>query len=329
MSNVSNPAGPVNPVNPQKSNEPAKPGTEKFRELMKIDSSAEKQKKRKKRSDEAHEEQKAKISVGPAATEKLVEAKKTQKYPKIQKVGEGEKKQTKHQKRSEETATEIAREEAAALTQKKPVQPLEVPDETKKAEEDVKTAVKQATVSSQIHKELEQIIDEEEQAVQKEQKKEEFKKIITSKEETKKETVKPSSVPSPSTLLGPLFLAPATAAPPAYSLLDSQTWALFEKMVSVISILKDSGVTETTLHLNTPEFANSQYYGAQIIIREYSTAPLTYNIELIGNPLAAELFRKNLTTLRSAFDDPKYRFRIHRLDASIKRVESKKDKESA
>ena len=101
-------------------------------------------------------------------------------------------------------------------------------------------------------------------------------------------------------------------------------------MISVISILKDSGVTETTIHLISPEFANSQLFGSQVIIREYSTAPLVYNIEFMGNPQAARLFQKNLNQLRSAFNDPKYRFRVNRLEASIsneeyRRVERKKN----
>ncbi len=72
----------------------------------------------------------------------------------------------------------------------------------------------------------------------------------------------------------------------------------------------------------------SQLFGLQMIIREYSSAPLVYNIEFMGNPQAARLFQKNLNQLRSAFNDPKYRFRVNRLEASIsneeyRRVEGK------
>ncbi|MGH2613486.1 MAG: hypothetical protein ACRDFB_10630, partial [Rhabdochlamydiaceae bacterium] len=172
--------------------------------------------------------------------------------------------------------------------------------------------------------------EEEAEIVQKEDVAENFKKAVAHKEESKKETEQQISNAPSTTTLGPLFLSPAATTTPAYALLDPQTLALFEKMISVISILKDSGITETTLHLSTPEFANSQFYGAQIIIREYSTAPLAYNIEFFGNPLAAETFRKNLPLLRSAFNDPKYRFRINRLESSISqedhpRVERKKE----
>ncbi len=189
-----------------------------------------------------------------------------------------------------------------------------------------------SATSAQLQKDLDKIFEEEEQVEQKEEVAEEFKKVVSRKEESKKESVQQPSTGPSTTVLGPSFLAPASQVAPAYSLLSADALALFEKMVSVISILKDSGVTETTLHLTSPEFANSQFYGAQIIIREYSSAPLTYNIEFLGNPLATEQFRKNLTTLRSAFDDPKYRFRVHRLESSISnepypRVERKKGSE--
>lgn len=315
---------PLRPVNPDKSTEPVRPGTDKFKDMMKIDPNAEKQKKNKKRSQESREESKARLQSGPAEPGRHITTKKTERYPKIQKIGESEKKQTKHGKRSEETATELAREEAAALVQKKSVQPLEIPPSGEPVSEE---EIAEATAAAaQAQKDLEHVLDEEKQATQKEEVAQEYKKAAVKKEETKAGE-KPQITPS--TTLGPLFLAPASATAPAYSLLDAQTLALFEKMVSVLSILKESGVTETTIHLGA-EFANSQYAGAQITIREYSTAPLTYNIEFFGNPLAADAFRKNLGTLRSAFNDPKYRFRVHRLESSISkqpfpRVERKKD----
>ncbi len=328
MSSVSNPTGPVNPNDPQKQTDPVKPGTDKFKDLMKIDSSAEKQKKRKKRSQETEEEEKAKLQAGPAEPDKTAASKKAEKYPKIQKVGESEKQQTRHGKRSEETTTELAREEAAALSQKKMNAPLEFV-QAEKAEKDNDELTKTSIAASQTHKEIEQIFEEEEQLLEKELDIETFKTVAAKKEEAKKETT-PIASPSPSTNLGPLFLSPAASTPPAYSLLDAQALALFEKMASVISILKESGVTETTIHLISPEFANSQLYGAQVVIREYSTAPLSYNIEFMGNPLAAQLFQKNLPQLRNAFNDPKYRFRINRLESSIskedyRRVERKEE----
>lgn len=316
---MSNPAGPINPVNPPKSSEPVQPGSDKFKELMKIDSSAEKQKKKKKRHQETQEENKAKLQAGPAEPEKTADSKKVEKYPKVQKVGESEKQQTRHGKRSEETTTELAREEAAALAQTRVNPPLEF-TQTDKAKAEDQSVVQAASTSAQTHKEIEQIFQEEEQLVQKQESAEAFKTVAAQKEESKKEAT-PLPPPPASSTLGPLFLPPGSAAPPAYALLDAQTLALFEKMISVISILKDSGVTETTIHLISPEFANSQLYGSQVIIREYSSAPLTYNIEFMGNPQAARLFQKNLSQLRSAFNDPKYRFRVNRLEASISNEE--------
>lgn len=308
MSNVSNPSGPVGPLNPHRPAEPAKPGTKEFKDLMKVKGSPEKQKKHKKRSEE---DPKQKISAGPASPDKEVkEAKKTKEYATVEKIGESDKKQKKEQKRPEEKVTELAREEAAALAQKKPVQPMEV-SKIGESKEEAKI-----DITSQQIKDVQKNIEEEEQIVEKEEIAEKFEKAVLKKQEPKKET--PSQPPGAlsSTTLGPLFLAPAAAAPPAYALMSGQTLQLFEKMIAMISIMQDSGMSETTIHLD------SHYYGAQIIIREYSSAPLTYNIELVGNPMAVALFRKNLNLLRSAFDDPKLRYRVHRLDASL---DQKKD----
>lgn len=332
MSSVSNPTGPVNPNDPQKQTGPVRPGTDKFKDLMKIDSNAEKQKKKKKRSQEAEEEQKAKLQAGPAEPDKTATSKKAEKYPKIQKIGESEKQQTRHGKRPEETTTELAREEAAALAQKKMNPPLEF-IQAEKTDKDKDEMTKISIAASQTHKEIEQIFEEEEQLIEKELDIDTFKTVASKKEESKKDLT-PVTSAAPSTPLGPLFLSPTTSAPPAYALLDTQALALFEKMASVITILKETGVTETTIHLISPEFNGSQLYGAQVVIREYSTAPLSYNIEFMGNPLAAQLFQKNLPQLRNAFNDPKYRFRINRLESSIskedyRRVERKEEEEQS
>lgn len=317
MSSVPNPSSPLNPSHPEQSTGPVKPGTDKFKDLMKIDSSAEKQKKKKKRSTESEEENKAQLRAGPAQIERpLTETTKTGKYPKIQKIGESEKKQTKHQKRSEETHTDLAHEEAEALAQKKQPQPLETskPADQLQDHKDVSISIES---SIQNLKELDKTIEEETTLAFKEETKENFKDISLHKEKTTKESIQQPTAAAAPTTLAPSFLSPPTTTAPAYSLLTPDMLALFEKMVSVISILKDSGISETTIHLNTPEFENSQFYGAQIVIREYSTAPLAYNVELLGNPLAADLFKTNLPNLRSSLSDPKYRFRIHRLESSI------------
>lgn len=331
MSNVSNPSGPVNPTNSGRSSEPIKPGTDKFKDLMKIDSSDEKQKKRNKQSSESEEENKAKLQVNLASKNRpLSSTKKTEKFPKVRKAPESDKKQPHHQKRAEET-TPAEPEEAisAATAQKKPFEPIE-------SLEGVETLKEEATIkqesSAQLHRDLEELLKEDQQIVQKEVVAENYQQASAHVEKKKKEETNPTTAQPAaptSSSLGPSFLMPTTEVPPAYALLSSEAFALFEKMVSLITVLHDSGLTETVIHLNTQEFANSPFMGSQIVIREYSTAPLAYNIELIGNPLAANLFTKNISLLRNAFEEGKYRFRINRLESSISkegpdRVERKK-----
>ncbi len=317
MSNVTNPPGPLNPTNPQRSTEPTKPGTDKFKNLMRIDKSNEEQKKRKKRQEEAEEETKAEIQTTAVSAERAAETKRKEKFPKVQKIGESEKKQTKHQKRPEEISLE-AENENIVPSAPKVAQSLELP-----TPEEAKTAVPTARhqTPSQIQEEEEQQIIQQEEKISQEFKLQPEEK----KPHEKKEERLPSILPTASEL-GPLFLAPAAEMPPAYTLLSAETLALFERMVSVMSILHDSGITETVIHLNTPEFAHSFLAGSQIVIREYSTAPLTYNIELVGNPQAVALFTKNLPLLKSAFQEGKHRFRVNRLESTLSRDETPKVK---
>jgi hypothetical protein len=69
--------------------------------------------------------------------------------------------------------------------------------------------------------------------------------------------------------------------------------------------------------LDSAEFVSSVFKGSRIVIREYSTAPLAYNIELIGTPEAVSYFQKNLPQLQASFKDRHYRFRVNRLEAGL------------
>src|SRR6185436_11465389 len=70
--------------------------------------------------------------------------------------------------------------------------------------------------------------------------------------------VPPQTLPA-ATPPGISFLAPTSELPPAYTLLPAPVLALFEKMVSTILVLQNSGITETTIHLNTQEFERTPF----------------------------------------------------------------------
>ena len=90
---------------------------------------------------------------------------------------------------------------------------------------------------------------------------------------------------------------------------------IFDRMVGVMTVMSMSGITETVITLNTPQFASSVFFGSQIIIQEYSTAPQAYNIQLNGSPQAVALFQGNADDLMAAFQAGNYNFRVNRLEA--------------
>lgn len=111
----------------------------------------------------------------------------------------------------------------------------------------------------------------------------------------------------------PLISSGPESLPP-YANLPPQVQELFDRMVGVMTVMNLSGVTETVVTLNTPQFASSVFFGTQIIIQEFSTAPQAFNIQLSGSPQAIALFQNHADDLMAAFQAGKYAFRINRLE---------------
>jgi hypothetical protein len=108
---------------------------------------------------------------------------------------------------------------------------------------------------------------------------------------------------------------PSAAEPlPSYAHLHPQVMEIFDRMVGVMTVMSMSGMTETVITLNSPQFASSVFFGSQIIIQEFSTAPQAFNIQLNGTPQAVELFQGNADDLMAAFQAGNYNFRINRLE---------------
>ncbi|NGX39493.1 MAG: hypothetical protein KR126chlam1_00822 [Chlamydiae bacterium] len=115
---------------------------------------------------------------------------------------------------------------------------------------------------------------------------------------------------------------PPLAAP--FANLHPQVVQLFERMVGVMTVMHESGITETTINLDNPQYANSRFFGAQIVIREFSTAPKVFNIELRGNDEATTLFSANAQELVAAFQGANYNFTVGRVDTSYLPSEMRK-----
>ncbi len=137
------------------------------------------------------------------------------------------------------------------------------------------------------------------------------------------------ALPSPiEEVAAPPTLAPPLIAPPPpvvettpYMQLPPQALALFEKMVGVMTVMVQSGVRETTFTLTAEPFKGSHFFGAEVVIREYSTAPMQYNVELKGSQEAVAQFQANIPYMESALRTGGYNFGIHRIETSLKRIE--------
>lgn len=125
---------------------------------------------------------------------------------------------------------------------------------------------------------------------------------------------------------------PLTGASP-FAQLSPAVLALFEKIAGVMTVMTQSGVTETTVSLTSNQFQGSPFFGAEIVIREYSTAPKQFNVEVRGTVEAVAQFQAHIPYMESAFRSGKYNFGIHRIETSVKKIEEepvsrdKKDKE--
>ncbi len=141
----------------------------------------------------------------------------------------------------------------------------------------------------------------------------EGEKKIEEKEKTSPmETTGLPTTPSDTGVQAPPPPGPETL--PSYANLHPQVQELFDRMVGVMTVMNMSGMTETVITLNSPQFASSVFFGTQIIIQEFSTAPQAFNIQLNGTPQAVALFQGNADDLMAAFQAGNYNFRINRLE---------------
>ncbi len=94
-------------------------------------------------------------------------------------------------------------------------------------------------------------------------------------------------------------------------------WIVSEATAAITHCI-DSGVKETTLRLEGAHFQTSPLYGTEIVITEFSTAPLAFNVEFRCSPTALAFLQPHLPGLAAAFHlTPKREFSFNRIDASL------------
>lgn len=104
--------------------------------------------------------------------------------------------------------------------------------------------------------------------------------------------------------------------------LSPEVFALFERMVGVITLMQNKmGKSETVINLNQSQFASSIFFGCQITIEEYDTAPQEFNIRFSGSELAVGVFvqeKKNLeNALTEGFKKGKFHFKVHKIETDL------------
>lgn len=105
--------------------------------------------------------------------------------------------------------------------------------------------------------------------------------------------------------------------PSLFKGLSANMEALFEKMASHMMVMELTSETQTTLFLDQPQFEGSAFFGTKIIIKEFTAAPKTFNIEIISNPTAIGTIQKQQQSLLSVFAQGNFHFTVHRLDTQI------------
>ena len=280
-----------------------------FGDLMKIGKTDPEQKKKKKQK--AEDEETKKTDAILAQGQKIHKhtpgelASFEKKAQKVEKAGESEKRQPKQGKRTEE---EIAEEASSVVT---PVKTEKTFDSSSKdIKKETAGVFKKEKPPEDIPVEEPQPLDESD--VKFDQKMAAIKS--TKKSEPKKQET-PIPTPQPIPLNTPNLLSPASAIAPAYASLKPEAFALFERLLGTMSVMHTSGISETTIELNSSEF--STFAGAKIVITEHSTAPKVFNIEFLGNAQTIALFSDNSANLMAAFKNGNYAFKVNRIDASL------------
>ena len=92
---------------------------------------------------------------------------------------------------------------------------------------------------------------------------------------------------------------------------------LHEKLLEKLLFTHKNGLSETTFFLDSQLFGSSIFYGSQITISEYSTAPKIFNIHFTAHSEALSLFEAHSSDLMAAFQKGNFGFAIHRIDTSL------------
>ncbi|HEY2810744.1 MAG TPA: hypothetical protein VGJ00_05095 [Rhabdochlamydiaceae bacterium] len=127
---------------------------------------------------------------------------------------------------------------------------------------------------------------------------------------------------SPSPLPVASAATSSVASTAALSPLSVEVEALFEKMAATMLVMTSSGEQETTLFLDGSQFSSSPFFGTRITIKEFSTAPKVFNVEIALQQAALHLLAAHTGSLLAAFESNRFAFSVHRLTTELQEENS-------
>jgi hypothetical protein len=126
------------------------------------------------------------------------------------------------------------------------------------------------------------------------------------KEEEKKQESQPTiQQPTEAPIVTPPLLTTET---PSYATLSANVYELFEKLVGLLMIEEHKGISITTIKLSMP---GSVFNNCEIKLEHFDTAPNSFNIQLLGNPSAVDLFNANYQSLVNAMTQSTFSFKAN------------------
>ncbi len=115
------------------------------------------------------------------------------------------------------------------------------------------------------------------------------------------------------------FFLPIGQSSPSYVISAASVEALqfLDTLCCELLIMDSEGSSKTTVLLDNETFANSPFFGAEISMEEFSTAPKVFNVCIHAGDLATTLIQAHLAGFMELLQDRKFSFGINRIDTSL------------
>ncbi len=90
-----------------------------------------------------------------------------------------------------------------------------------------------------------------------------------------------------------------------------------DRLCSEMLVTQTETSSQTTFVLESEQFAGSSFYGAEITIEEFSTAPKLFNVSIKASDLAVTIIQTHLAGLLNLLEKRDFSFGINRIDTSL------------